>query len=259
MSIKTRLGAAVCAAAVVTLTPCAARAGVILPQSASQTATLPVTTTNFNTDQSALSPLVFQQFDNKGGTLQLDEVDLALHAKITSTFGITFVTPSTVTATVGTNDPSRPGPAVTLLEPDGKTPLVTAAPSTPGGLVKSVTWDGTGGKTFGADQTGKYFLAPAVTEASNSLRLTSPADLALFTGLGKVKLPVAGQAKATFHSTSGNFNGQVSTVGTADATVVYKYHEKTPAPEVVPEPSALILWGIGGVSLLAGLRRRRRA
>lgn len=255
MSIKKLVGAAVCAAAFV---PSAASAGVITPQSASQTATLPLTTTNFNTDQSKLSPLVFQQFDNRGGTLQLDEVDLSLHAKITSSIGVTFITPATITVNVGTNVPGSPGPAVTLLEPDGKTALVTAAPNTPGGLTQSITWDGTGNNKFGPDQTGKYFLAPAITEATNSLKLTAPADLALFTGTGSVNLPVSGQARATFHSTSGNFNGEVSTLGTADATVVYKYHEKTPAPEVVPEPSAMILWSVGGLSILAAFRARRR-
>lgn len=261
MSFGTRLAAAIAATLALAGAPSAARAGVI-----TKTATLPLTSTNFNTDGSNLSPITFQQFDTQNNALVLDSVNLSFHALIKNSFGMNFTRPSTITATVGTGDPTKPGPIITMYQPDGKTPLVSAAaPNTAQALTRSVTYGFNPGETlpqsFGSDQPvgSKYYLQPAITEASNTMKLTAPADLALFTGKGQVKLPVAAQAYSQFHTTSGNGGGWVSTYGTADATITYEYHSKVPAPEVVPEPSTVLVWSLGGFALVAAHRARRKA
>jgi hypothetical protein len=259
MAIQARVAAVICAAAAVWAP--AVRAGVI-----TKTATLPLTSTNFNTDTSNVSPLTVEKFDTQGKTRQLDEVDLTFHALIKNNFGMTFSTPATITATVGTGNPTTPGPVITMFQPDGKTPLITAAaPDTSSALTRAITYGQNPGETlpqaFGSDQPvgSKFYVQPAITEASNSLKLTSPADLALFTGTGNLSLPVAAQAFARITSSSGNGSGWVQTLGTADITVTYKYHDSLPAPEVVPEPAAVLLWGVGGLALVAAHRTRRRA
>lgn len=263
MSTHTRFAAVLFTAAAAFCAPSAARAGLM---TSTQSATLPMTSTNFNTDGSGLSPLVFQKFDTQNNTLQLDEVVLTFHAQVQNNFGMTFTTPATITVSVGTGNPSVPGPVITLFEPNGTTQLLTAAASNnDAALSRTVTWGYNPGETlsqsFGTDQAvgSKFYLAPLITQASNSLTLTNPADLALFTGQGVLKLPVAAQAFSVFTSSSGNGSGWITTYGSADATVTYKYHNRTPVPEVVPEPTALILWGIGGVSVLVAHRVRRRA
>jgi hypothetical protein len=261
MAIRVRMAAVVCAALAAAWAPSAVRAGVI-----TKTATLPLTSTNFNTNNNSLSPLTFQQFDTQNGTLQLDEVDLTFHALVRNNFGMTFTTPATITATVGTGNPAVPGPTITMLQPDGKTPLITAsAPNTAQALTRTVTYGMNAGEklpqSFGSDQVvgSKFYIQPAITEASNSLKLTNASDLALFTGAGKLSLPVSAQAFAKITSSSGNGSGWVQTFGTADATVTYKYHDRVPAPEVVPEPATVMLWGVAGLAALGASRLRRRA
>ncbi|MBN9618692.1 MAG: TetR family transcriptional regulator, partial [Actinobacteria bacterium] len=49
-----------------------------------------------------------------------------------------------------------------------------------------------------------YYLAPALTQATNSLHLTSPQDLGLFSGNSPISLPVMGTAVSKFTTSSGN-------------------------------------------------------
>jgi hypothetical protein len=261
MAIRFRMAAVVCGAVVAAWAGASARADAI-----TKTATLPLTSTNFNTDQSGITPLTFQKFDTQNNTLQLDEVDLTFHALIKNNFGMTFTTPATITATVGTGNPTTPGPTITMYQPDGKTPLITAAaPNSTSALNRAITYGQNPGETlpqsFGSDQpvNSKFYIQPAVTEASNSLKLNDAADLSLFSGTGTLKLPVAAQAFSKFTSSSGNGSGWVQTYGTADATVTYKYHTRIPAPETVPEPAAVLLWGVAGLALVGLHRARRRA
>lgn len=260
MSFRTRVTAVICAAAAVAGSSSLARAGMI----ASQTSTLPLTMTNFNTDGSGISPLTFNQFDTKNNTLQLDEVDLTFHALVKNQFGMTFTTPATITATIGGSNPTSSGPVITMYQPDGKTPLVSATASSTASLSRSVTWGYNAGEAlpqkFGSDQPvgSPFYLQPTIAQATSALKLTAPSDLSLFTGSGTVKLPVVANAFSTFHTSSGNGTGWVTTYGSADATVTYKYHERVPAPEVVPEPATVLLWGVSGIAILAVGRYRKR-
>ena len=97
-----------------------------------------------------------------------------------------------------------------------------------------------------------------MTQQSSSLTIKNPATLALFTGTGSLSLPVSASAMSTIILGSGNGSGNVTTQGTATATITYNYHSVIPSPEAVPEPSAMLLWGVGGAAIFALARFRRR-
>src|SRR5262249_50296821 len=121
-SARLRLGAAALFA--LALAP-AATAGLI-----SQTSSLPLTTTDFSPSNSAPgNPLVFQQFDTQGGARTLDGVTLTVHAMIQNQYGMQFTTPATITDSAFTGNPTTTGPSITVYQPDGKTPLLTARAS----------------------------------------------------------------------------------------------------------------------------------
>ena len=94
----------------------------------------------------------------------------------------------------------------------------------------------------------KFYLAPANSTQSMDLKITSPSDIAQFIGSGTLQLPVAGNAFSSFMSTSGNGSGTVLTTASADVSVTYEY--VTAQPEFVPEPGAVLIWGLGGIGSL---------
>ena len=251
-----------CVGVTAALTPSASRAATI----ATQSAVLPPTSTNFSTGNSNVSPLVLEKFDTMEGTRVLDSVALAFHAKISDQFSMTFPTngPSTITTSVATGDATTPGPTITMFQPDGVHPLLTVkAANDPSFLTRAVTYNPASGlsNVFSSslDSKSKNYLAPAMSEASNTFHLTSPSDLAVFTGKGFVGLPVTAQAFSSFKSSSGNGFGKVTTSGTADVSVTYQWHAQAPAPQVTtPEPASVVLWGIVGLGLAAGVRKRRK-
>lgn len=262
MSRPVRVVAALFASFLIGLCPSGAWAGLM-----TQTESLPLTPTDFgpgNKFVSTTDPLVFQKFNDQGGALVLDSVKLDVHAMIQNTFGMTFTTPATITDSVATGNAASPGPAITLFQPDASHALLAVqAPNDPTFLTRSVTY-GKSGQTlpqsFGSqfDPKSPFYLAPAVSQQSGSLTLTKPADLAIFAGTGTIKLPVAASAVSRFSSSSGNGGGSVTTAGSADVTVTYSYHARIPAPEIVPEPTACVVWSLGGASVLLYRRARRR-
>lgn len=231
-----------------------------------QSASMPLTPTDFASSGGTGVPLTFQKFDTQEGSRILDSVTLTVHAAIQNEFAMKFYTPATITTSVATGDPTKPGPSITLYQPDGKTPLLTAAAANdPAVLSRAVTWGQKAGETFPKefssklDPTSPYYIAPALSENTQTLKLTAPADLALFSGNGTIALPVAGSAWARITSSSGNGYGDISTRGTADVTVTYDYHDRIPAPQQVPEPASMALWGLGGAVVVLRLRRRLAA
>ncbi len=246
------------------LAPAASRAATI----STQTAVLPATSTNFEAGKTSVSPLTFAKFDTADATRVLDSVDLSFQAAIKNDFNMTFATngKSTITTSVATGDKATPGPTITLFQPDGVHPLLSVkAPNDPALLSRSVTYDPTknASNVFGSalDPSNPNYLAPTVTTApvANTLHLTSPSDLALFTGKGFVGLPVSAQAFSSFLSSSGNGFGKVTTTGTAEATVTYKWHDQAPAPQITtPEPASVVLWAVVGTTIAAGVRARRK-
>lgn len=81
--------------------------------------------------------------------------------------------------------------------------------------------------------------------------LVLPADLALFTGVGNINLPVSGTGSSS-GSGAGNLITQFATSAGATAKVTYTF-------EPVPEPASFVLFGLGALGLAAGAWRRRRA
>lgn len=230
-----------------------------------QNAVLPLTPTDFSPSSQGVqgNPLFFEKFDTQDNTRQLDGVTLTVHAKISSEYGMKFYTPATITNSVATGDPAAPGPAITMFQPDGKTPLLTVqAPNDPALLSRSVTYGFKSGEKLPQefssklDPTSPYYLSPSAFERTESLKLTSPADLALFTGQGSLALPVEASSWSKITSSSGNGFGSVTTDGTASVTVDYQWSERVPAPQVVPEPATCLVWGLGGLAVALRFRSR---
>ncbi len=262
---------AVCATLIAALAPGAALAAPITTTSteeqvSTQTSSLPLTTTDFTSGANKVTALGFQQFDTLDGTRTLDSVALTFHAAIQNQFQMQFVNPATITTSVATNNPNTPGPTITVYQPDGTNPLLTvSAPNDPTSLTRSVTYNGTGPATFGSNlpSTSPNFIAPTMTQASQTATLTNPADLALFTGSNVLNLPVSAKAFSSFSSSSGNGFGSVMTQGTADVTVTYSWHNNPSGAQTVPnpapEPMTMVLWGVGGGVMFVVHRRRRSA
>ena len=151
-----------------------------------QTQAIDLTSTNFGTTSSALSgqdPLVFKQFDTQGGKQVLDAVDLIFHGKLTDDYSMTFVTPATISVTVGSGDPLTPGPVVSLFRPDGTTLATVHTPDDPSYWTRTKTYGFNPGEgltqTFNSNfsTNSPFYLAPAAGEKTEHLKLTSPSDL----------------------------------------------------------------------------------
>jgi hypothetical protein len=102
--------------------------------------------------------------------------------------------------------------------------------------------------------TDSYANSWAPTPAPTTLVYTAPADLAYFTGSGTAGLDasaVVPDMGFTIITSGGNVHAMVTTTAGVTATVTYDF---TP----VPEPCALVLLGIGAISLFAYARRQRR-
>ena len=76
-------------------------------------------------------------------------------------------------------------------------------------------------------------------------------------GAGQIKLPVAGQAYAEITSSSGN-GSTGSALGTASRGDAHATAPRGAGGRAgFPEAATLFLWGVGGVSVLAGYRSRK--
>jgi hypothetical protein len=127
MSIQARTLGLFLAAIAALLVPTGARGGLI-----TQSASIPLTSTDFGPGSAGVQPLVFQKFDTHSDALALDSVTLSYTAQIQNTFGMTFTTPATITDSVATGNAATPGPTITLYQPDGTHALLTVkAPNDP--------------------------------------------------------------------------------------------------------------------------------
>lgn len=172
-------------------------------------------------------------FDPALGTLTSIEFNLSGHVEGSALFESLDASPATVTMDLQAE--------IELQRPDFST-ITTVIPVA--NTVDNVAaydnvldFGGTSGRTY-ADLTG-----------DDSINFTSPpplSDLALFTGIGTISLPITATG-ASAASGAGNLITQFSTSASAEASVTYIY-------EVIPEPASLSLLAIGGIAML---RRRR--
>jgi hypothetical protein len=244
-----------------------------LAHNASADGTLPAQTqstssslvdTNWGPGTTGLNdPLVFNQFNPQLGTLT--GINLTFSFTIRNDYVLTFVnTPTPTTIYVATSQTSNPailsnpaeratltdGNTVTLLGP-GSSGTIFGPPATrqPVDFVAMTEASGTWSSLLPI--TNPHFIPPTETTQSLSETLTGSL-LNDFTGHGTVDLPVLATGNSSFFSSTGNGSGEVLT--TADATLSIQY---TFIPfAVVPEPSSIILLGVGiGFTLFAAHRR----
>jgi hypothetical protein len=253
------------------LLPASTRGAAITEKTLTETASIPLTSTDFggsNGIPSGAGPMLkIAPFNTHNGAFTLDSVSLSFHAMVQDKFGMTFTVPATITDSVATGSPSNPGPAISLFEPDGKTPILTVkSPNDPSVLARTVTYGGQAGQTLpqqfssSLPSTSPFYLAPATSQGTTSLTLTSATDLAQFTGTSTVNLPVVASAIATIKNSAGNGSGLIATNGGADVTVTYQYHSTQSEPQTIPEPVSVVVWsGLAGIGLLVGRWRHRRA
>ena len=219
-----------CGAIAVGLLPTAAKADVTSPQAIQ----IAATDTNFGPGTAINDPMIFNQFNPTLGTLNSVSVSVLYDFSHSAT--VTFYTPGMFTTAATNNNLS-----VTLS--NGQQIASATAP------------DYSQNTTFNAATMtlNNPVNLPSVTNsgAVGPVSLTSAADLALFTGNGTVSIPVLASSVANFTTNNGNGAGLVTTQADAKVTVSYNY-----TPNAVPEPSSVVLLGLGGCGLLWYRRRR---
>jgi PEP-CTERM motif len=222
-----------------------------------QTASIPLTATDWSPGTGGITnPLVFNQFDPKLGTL--DAITITFNTRVLNDFELIFyTTPTPTTITVGNAPASNPseGPALTLYAPNGTTPILVS--TVPADQVSRMTATAS---TYSSQLpiTSPYYIPPS--DVTNSLtdsldRSNAAALFQDFIGTGSIGLPVTAIAYSSFTTSSGNGVGKVTTEASASVTLQYLFTAAS-----VPEPSSLILLGLGGsITMLVAGRCRRAA
>lgn len=165
--------------------------------------------------------LTFNPFDASLGTLTGVHIDAT--ATIDHQFTASTPVADTVTLTAGPTTVNV-GPYLTLSE----TPVVR-------------TMAGPGDDVV---------LTPA------SAILTGGADLPV--DIGPLILPVGASSTSSFVSESGNGHGEVRTEAALDVVLTYEYLPTVPGvPGGVPEPSSIVMWGLGILGVVVGRACRR--
>jgi len=197
----------------------------------SYNALVPLQSTNFTTSLSV------PKFDPALGTL--DQVDFILsgHVEGEAKFESLDAEAATVEMELGAS--------ITIQRPDTTTLIVSLPSALTSDLVSAfdgtIDFGGTSGKTY-----------PMLSADDIEMTSTSAApDLALFTGLGNIDLPVEALGEST-GSGAGNLLLVFMTLAAADFTVEYTF---TP----IPEPATAALALLGGFGLFGRCRKRRFA
>jgi hypothetical protein len=232
-----------------------------------QTATIPMTPTNWGPGTPVIKdPLTFQAFAPSLGTL--NSVAITLSMTVRNDYMLVFpATPIPTTLYVATTETTNPsilsnpilvqqltdGPSQTLKAPDGITPIIGGPAATVPVDVVSLT-EPSGTWSSMLPVTDPHFIPPSsvTLSISRTLDASTASLLAQFIGKGTINLSDTAQAFSSFYSNSGNGAGRVITSAGATVTVQYTY-------SIIPEPSGLILQGLGAGFLLLAARRSCRA
>lgn len=201
-----------------------AGAGVARADQISFMDTVPLQPTNFN------SSVTIPKFDPNLGVLTKVIFKLDGHVEGTAKFESLDSEPAVIDMELAAQ--------ITLQRPDMSTlvvslPLVMTSDNATAfdGLVD---FDGTSGKTYAGLMADDLEMAMTM----------DPGDLALFTGVGDISLPVLAMGAST-GSGAGNLLLQFNTSASAGVMVTYCY---------IPEPATVALCGVGAL----GFIRRRR-
>jgi len=133
-----------------------------------------------------------------------------------------------------------------LLRPDSST-IVTAIPST----TISYSVSAFDGELDFAGPSGRT-SSDLTAELSETVTSSSPTDLALFTGVGDIDLPIVADASTT-GSGAGNLTLRFAMSASADMEVVYNYASFAPEPGAL----AMLLLGIPAIVRRSANRERR--
>lgn len=187
---------------------------------------VPLATTNW------ANSITFPQFNPALGTL--DSIQFILNGHVEGSAGFENKDNEPATITMDLQAMLR------LRRPDSSVLVLTLPVVST--IDNVLAWDGIDDY---AGDSGETYLNLAANSSDSAIS-SSPADIALFTGIGSIILPVTANGAST-GSGAGNLLLQFSTFASADATVIYTY--------TVPEPAAAGLLGLAGMFLLP--RRRR--
>ncbi len=187
---------------------------------------VPLGTTNW------ANSITFPRFNPALGTLDSIEFTLYGHVEGSAGFENKDAAPATITMDLQA--------LLRLRRPDDSLLVLTIPVVST--IDSASAWDGADDY---AGTSGKTYLNLAA-DSIDSAVTSAPADIALFTGIGNIILPVTANGAST-GSGAGNLLLQFSTSASAEASVTYHY--------TVPEPAAAGLMGLAGMFLLP--RRRR--
>lgn len=223
------------------------------------------TQTNWSSTTPSLqgtNPCTFNQFDPHLGTLQ--SVNVTMSYTITQSVSISASTAATLHVTSGfqsSPNGAEQGTTIALTLPTGGTSTTLVEAQAP---VLTYT------KTFGPDSTSQtystdlppsspYYLKPDgqssnVFTGTVTKTITDPTLLALFQGSGTIGLPMSATAGSSITNTNGNYGSRILTFAGATIQISYTYAPNTP---VIPEPSSVVLMGMGGGVLFLAKRLRR--